>query len=62
MEDSDEVQDLDVSRFIPKEVDHAGITMASADRFTARAPPSHDTDGETEYLISSFVVSSPLFL
>ncbi|ROL52363.1 Zinc finger CCCH domain-containing protein 15 [Anabarilius grahami] len=44
VEDSDEVQDLDVARFIPKEVDHAGITMASADRFTARAPPSNDTD------------------
>ncbi|KAK9969571.1 hypothetical protein ABG768_027732 [Culter alburnus] len=42
--DSDEVQDLDIARFIPKEVDHAGITMASADRFTARAPPSNETD------------------
>uniref|UniRef100_A0A673KSI7 Zinc finger CCCH domain-containing protein 15 n=1 Tax=Sinocyclocheilus rhinocerous TaxID=307959 RepID=A0A673KSI7_9TELE len=39
-----EVQDIDIARFIPKEVDNAGITVASADRFTARAPPTNETD------------------
>ncbi|KAG1960083.1 zinc finger CCCH domain-containing protein 15 [Pimephales promelas] len=43
-EDSGEVQDLDVARFVLKEVDNAGITMASADRFSARALPTNDTD------------------
>lgn len=42
----DEVQDIDIARFIPKEVDYAGITVASADRFTAKAPTTNDTDGE----------------
>ncbi|KAK2905189.1 hypothetical protein Q8A67_006988 [Cirrhinus molitorella] len=39
-----EVQDIDIARFIPKEVDNAGITVASADRFAARAPSTNDTD------------------
>lgn len=42
----DEVQDIDIARFILKEVDNAGITVASADRFTARAPPKNYADGE----------------
>lgn len=43
-EDTEEVQDIDIARFIPKEVDNAGITVASADRFTAKAPPTNDID------------------
>uniref|UniRef100_A0A673L0T5 Zinc finger CCCH domain-containing protein 15 n=1 Tax=Sinocyclocheilus rhinocerous TaxID=307959 RepID=A0A673L0T5_9TELE len=43
-DDNYEVQDIDIARFIPKEVDNAGITVASADRFTARAPPTNETD------------------
>lgn len=31
-----EVQDIDVSRFVPQEVDNTGITVASTDRFTSR--------------------------
>ncbi|XP_068597249.1 zinc finger CCCH domain-containing protein 15 isoform X2 [Brachionichthys hirsutus] len=31
-----EVQDIDVSRFVPQEVDHSGITVASMDRFASR--------------------------
>ncbi|TNM99435.1 hypothetical protein fugu_012468 [Takifugu bimaculatus] len=31
-----EVQDIDLSRFVPKEVDNTGITMATMDRFTSR--------------------------
>uniref|UniRef100_A0A8C2D3V4 Zinc finger CCCH domain-containing protein 15 n=1 Tax=Cyprinus carpio TaxID=7962 RepID=A0A8C2D3V4_CYPCA len=44
MEDTEEVQDIDIARFIPKEVDYAGITVASADRFTAKAPTTNDMD------------------
>ncbi|XP_052004506.1 zinc finger CCCH domain-containing protein 15 [Xyrauchen texanus] len=44
VEDGEDIQDIDISRFIPKEVDHAGITVAAADRFTVRAPPTNDTD------------------
>uniref|UniRef100_A0A671SN28 Zinc finger CCCH domain-containing protein 15 n=1 Tax=Sinocyclocheilus anshuiensis TaxID=1608454 RepID=A0A671SN28_9TELE len=44
VEEIDEVQDIDIARFIPKEVDNAGITVASADRFSARAPPTNETD------------------
>ncbi|XP_016424431.1 zinc finger CCCH domain-containing protein 15-like isoform X2 [Sinocyclocheilus rhinocerous] len=44
MEDTEEVQDIDIARFIPKEVDNAGITVATADRFTAKAPTTNDTD------------------
>ncbi|XP_073701901.1 zinc finger CCCH domain-containing protein 15 [Garra rufa] len=39
-----EIQDIDMARFIPKEVDNAGITVASADRFGGRAPKTNDTD------------------
>lgn len=31
-----EIQDIDVSRFVPQEVDNTGITVASTDRFTSR--------------------------
>ncbi|XP_016320809.1 zinc finger CCCH domain-containing protein 15-like isoform X2 [Sinocyclocheilus anshuiensis] len=44
MEDTEEVQDIDIARFIPKEVDNAGITVATADRFTAKASTTNDTD------------------
>ncbi|XP_045920729.1 zinc finger CCCH domain-containing protein 15 [Micropterus dolomieu] len=33
---STDVQDIDLSRFVPQEVDHSGITVASTDRFTSR--------------------------
>lgn len=44
VEEIDDFQDIDLARFVPKEVDNAGITVASADRFTARAPAANDTD------------------
>ncbi|KAI7808415.1 zinc finger CCCH domain-containing protein 15 [Triplophysa rosa] len=44
MEDMENVQDIDIARFIPKEVDNAGITVASVDRFSARVPTINDTD------------------
>lgn len=44
VEDMENVQDIDIARFIPKEVDNAGITVASADRFSARVPSTNDTD------------------
>uniref|UniRef100_M3ZFJ8 Zinc finger CCCH domain-containing protein 15 n=1 Tax=Xiphophorus maculatus TaxID=8083 RepID=M3ZFJ8_XIPMA len=34
--DLTDVQDIDVSRFVPQEVDHSGITVASTDRFSSR--------------------------
>ena len=46
VEDVEEFQDIDVARFVPKEVDDAGITVASADRFTAKSQPATETDGE----------------
>uniref|UniRef100_A0A669BBI6 Zinc finger CCCH domain-containing protein 15 n=1 Tax=Oreochromis niloticus TaxID=8128 RepID=A0A669BBI6_ORENI len=33
---NDSVQDIDLSRFVPQEVDNTGITVASTDRFTSR--------------------------
>lgn len=44
--DAAEVQDIDLSRFVPQEVDDSGITVASTDRFTSRSihPASTDTD------------------
>ncbi|XP_030642965.1 zinc finger CCCH domain-containing protein 15 isoform X2 [Chanos chanos] len=44
VEEPEEFQDIDIARFIPKEVDNAGITVASADRFTAKAQPTNQTD------------------
>ncbi|KAK6309517.1 hypothetical protein J4Q44_G00193980 [Coregonus suidteri] len=44
--DAEDFQDIDVARFIPKEVDNARITAASADRFAASPRPAKDTDGE----------------
>ncbi|PWA18534.1 hypothetical protein CCH79_00017202 [Gambusia affinis] len=34
--DLTDVQDIDLSRFVPQEVDHTGITVASTDRFSSR--------------------------
>lgn len=34
--DTTEVQDIDLSRFVPQEVDNTGITVATMDRFTSR--------------------------
>lgn len=34
--DTTDVQDIDLSRFVPQEVDNTGITVASTDRFTSR--------------------------
>ncbi|KAG7466840.1 hypothetical protein MATL_G00146640, partial [Megalops atlanticus] len=45
-EDVQECQDIDLARFVPKEVDNAGITVASADRFTSRSQAANETDGE----------------
>ncbi|XP_061545695.1 zinc finger CCCH domain-containing protein 15 isoform X2 [Phycodurus eques] len=35
--DTTQVQDIDLSRFVPQEVDHTGITVAAMDRFTSRS-------------------------
>ncbi|XP_028847285.1 zinc finger CCCH domain-containing protein 15 [Denticeps clupeoides] len=43
VEDGEMYEDIDISRFIPKEVDCAGITVASADRFS-KVQPASDTD------------------
>ncbi|KAL7882241.1 hypothetical protein AOLI_G00090900 [Acnodon oligacanthus] len=40
----EQFQDIDIARFIPKEVDNMGITVAAADRFTSRVPPTGETD------------------
>ncbi|XP_044070267.1 zinc finger CCCH domain-containing protein 15 [Siniperca chuatsi] len=44
-----EVQDIDLSRFVPQEVDNTGITVASTDRFTSRnkTQPT-ETDNEEQ--------------
>ncbi|XP_028325368.1 zinc finger CCCH domain-containing protein 15 [Gouania willdenowi] len=34
--DVTEVQDIDITRFVPQEVDHTGITVASMDRFASK--------------------------
>lgn len=44
-EEEEQCQDIDVARFVLKEVDSAGITVAAADRFS-RVQPSSETDGE----------------
>lgn len=43
-----EIQDIDLSRFVPQEVDNTGITVASMDRFTSRnkTKPTEEDDGE----------------
>ncbi|KAG7464058.1 hypothetical protein MATL_G00183250 [Megalops atlanticus] len=44
VEEDSTFQDIDLARFVPKEVDCTGITVASADRFTAKPPPTSETD------------------
>ncbi|XP_041646214.1 zinc finger CCCH domain-containing protein 15 [Cheilinus undulatus] len=44
-----EVQDIDLSRFVPQEVDNTGITVASTDRFTSRSKTQRkETDNEEQ--------------
>ncbi|XP_062862228.1 zinc finger CCCH domain-containing protein 15 [Trichomycterus rosablanca] len=43
-EEDEQCQDIDVARFVPKEVDNTGITVAAVDRFTARVQPISETD------------------
>lgn len=62
MEDMENVQDIDIARFVPKEVDNAGITVASADRFSARVPPLNDTDGELLYILQPMALVSVEYL
>ncbi|XP_060786428.1 zinc finger CCCH domain-containing protein 15 [Neoarius graeffei] len=44
VEEEDECQDIDIARFVLKEVDNTGITVAAADRFSSRVQPSCKTD------------------
>uniref|UniRef100_A0A3B5M6A9 Zinc finger CCCH domain-containing protein 15 n=1 Tax=Xiphophorus couchianus TaxID=32473 RepID=A0A3B5M6A9_9TELE len=46
--DLTDVQDIDVSRFVPQEVDHSGITVASTDRFSSRNEVATGDNGEEE--------------
>ncbi|KAM9726206.1 zinc finger CCCH domain-containing protein 15 [Menidia menidia] len=45
--DAANVQDIDLSRFVPQEVDHTGITVASSERFPA-AKPKTKRDAEEQ--------------
>lgn len=48
-----EVQDIDLSRFVPKEVDNTGITVATMDRFTSRnkTQPTEMDNGNSMHII-----------
>ncbi|MCJ8732948.1 hypothetical protein PDJAM_G00217400 [Pangasius djambal] len=46
-EEEEQCQDIDIARFVLKEVDNTGITVAAADRFSSRVQPSGETDGES---------------
>lgn len=48
-----EVQDIDLSRFVPKEVDNTGITVATMDRFTSRnkTQPTEIDNGNSMHVI-----------
>lgn len=48
-----EVQDIDLSRFVPKEVDNTGITVATMDRFTSRnkTQPTEIDNGNSMLII-----------
>lgn len=56
-----EIQDIDLSRFVPQEVDHEGITVAATDRFTSRkkTQPKVTDDGKKNESPSS--LANPLF-
>lgn len=49
-----EVQDIDLSRFVPKEVDNTGITVATMDRFTSRnkTQPTEIDNGNSMHIIT----------
>ncbi|KAK5854408.1 hypothetical protein PBY51_015479 [Eleginops maclovinus] len=49
--DSSVFQDIDLSRFVPQEVDNSGITVASMDRFTSRIK-TRPTEPDTEELLN----------
>lgn len=46
--DTTEIQDIDLSRFVPQEVDNTGITVAATDRFASQSKtePSEESKGE----------------
>lgn len=46
--DTTEIQDIDLSRFVPQEVDNTGITVAAVDRFTSRnkTEPTETENGD----------------
>ncbi|XP_018516368.1 zinc finger CCCH domain-containing protein 15 [Lates calcarifer] len=46
--DTTEVQDIDLSRFVPQEVDNTGITVASMDRFASRSKSKPTDDNEEQ--------------
>ncbi|CAJ1066773.1 zinc finger CCCH domain-containing protein 15 [Xyrichtys novacula] len=47
--DTSEVQDIDLSRFVPQEVDNTGITVASTDRFASRSTTQRkETENEEQ--------------
>ncbi|XP_034463890.1 zinc finger CCCH domain-containing protein 15 [Hippoglossus hippoglossus] len=48
--DTTEYQDIDVSRFVPQEVDNTGITVAATDRFTSRTKLAPTDDDNTEQM------------
>ncbi|XP_053188415.1 zinc finger CCCH domain-containing protein 15 [Scomber japonicus] len=45
--DTTNIQDIDLSRFVPQEVDNSGITVASTDRFTSRSK-THPAEEDNE--------------
>ncbi|XP_077437562.1 zinc finger CCCH domain-containing protein 15 isoform X2 [Vanacampus margaritifer] len=48
--DATQVQDIDLSRFVPQEVDNTGITVAAVDRFTATSRRSRKEEQDNEQL------------
>lgn len=48
--DITEIQDIDLSRFVPQEVDNTGITVASMDRFSSRnkTKPTEEDGGKND--------------
>ncbi|XP_062286462.1 LOW QUALITY PROTEIN: zinc finger CCCH domain-containing protein 15 [Scomber scombrus] len=48
--DTTDIQDIDLSRFVPQEVDNTGITVASTDRFTAKNKKQHTEEDNEEQL------------
>lgn len=58
-----EVQDIDLSRFVPQEVDNTGITVASMDRFTSRnkTQPTEEDSGEKNWHRSEVISAQAPF-